>query len=133
MTTYRRVAQGMLLVFVFVQCLVVPAAHAAQIPMISTGQVLAEESRARDHAVILRTLTREDAAAALSRFGVSADQVETRLDRLPDADLARLARQADELPAGDGAVGTLVFILLVLLVLELLGLIDIFPGVKTAN
>ena len=133
MTTYRRVAPGMLLVFLFVNCLIVPAAHATQMPMISTGQVLAEQSRAHDHAVIVGALTREDAAAALSRFGVSADQIEGRLDRLTDADLAKLAQQADELPAGDGAVGALVFIFLVLLVLELLGAINIFPGIRSAN
>ena len=44
-----------------------------------------------------------------------------------------LAQQADELPAGDGAVGALVFIFLVLLVLELLGAINIFPGIRSAN
>lgn len=127
----KRFSGGCLaLLFALVQCLMVPMAHGA---MIGTDEVLQEESRGEQKARILGALDREQAASALERFGVAPDRVEERLDRLSDRELAQLANQADELPAGEGALGVLVFVLVLLIVLDLLGVTNIFPAIQTAN
>lgn len=129
MYQHRRFVRLLVLLFMTVQCLLVPAGHAG---MISTDEMLGREARADHMASIDRLLQRQEAANAMARFGVAPEQVEQRLDRLTDAELARLAERADELPAG-GVVGTLVVILLLLIVLDLLGATDIFPAIKPAN
>ena len=123
------IVRAMILVFTTVQCLMVPIAHAG---MIDTGQVLAAENRAEHKASMTRLLSRDDAADALNRFGVAPEQINERLDRLSDSELAALAERADELPAG-GVAGTLVLILLLLIILDLLGVTNIFPAIQTAN
>ena len=127
MNSKRILVRALALLFVAVQCVFVPAVHAS---MIATDQVLAAESRGEHKASIQQWLQRDDAAAALKRFGVAADQITERLDRLTDAELAHLAEQADELPAG-GVVGAIVVIFLILILLDLLGVTDIFPAIQT--
>ncbi len=127
----KRVSTGCLaLLFALVQCLMVPVVHGS---MIGTGEVLQEETRGEYKSRILSALDREQAADAMERFGVAPDRVEERLDRLSDRELAQLADQAEELPAGEGALGVLVFVLVLLIVLDLLGVTNIFPAIQTVN
>ena len=126
MNSKRFLVRTLALLFVTVQCVFVPSIHAS---MIGTDQVLATESRSEHKASIERWLQRDDAAAAMSRFGVAAEQISERLDRLTDAELAHLAEQADELPAG-GVVGAIVLIFLILILLDVLGVTNIFPAIQ---
>ncbi|WP_238582937.1 PA2779 family protein [Isoalcanivorax pacificus] len=119
--------------FVTMQTLLVPAAHAAVTGagqgMIGTAEVLQQESRAENEARIHAALARDDASSTLERFGVAPEQVDERLDRLSDSELASLADQAEDLPAGEGALGVLVFILVLLIILDLLGVTNVFPAI----
>ena len=135
MRVYKSVAPLVALIFTVMQCLMIPLVHAAPVSgtMLSTSDVLIGESRAENRASILRVLDRQDAAQALTRFGVSEEQLVQRLDRLTDAELATLAQQSDSLPAGESAVGALVFILVLLLVLDLLGVTNVFPGIGSGR
>ena len=114
--------------------LLVPAAQAAidsagQSGMIGTAEVLQQESRAENEARIHDALARDEATNVLERFGVAPEQIDERLDRLSDSELASLADQAEDLPAGEGALGVLVFILVLLILLDLLGVTNVFPGI----
>ena len=122
------IARGLAVIFLAVQTLLVPAAQAA---MIGTGQELAQEQRSAHKEQVLAALSRDEAGDALSRFGVSEDRIQERLDRLSDTELASLATQADELPAGEGALGVLVFVLVLLILLDLLGVTNVFPAINS--
>ena len=126
----RIIIRSLLVIFMSVQTLLVPAAHAA---MIGTDQILAEENRADHQARIASVLERQDAADALSRFGVDQDRLQERMDRLSDAELAQLAQQAEDLPAGEGALGVLVFLLVLLILLDLLGVTNVFPAIQSGG
>jgi hypothetical protein len=42
--------------------------------------------------------------------------------------LASLSAQIDELPAGQGALETILFLLVIFMLLDIAGVTDIFPG-----
>ena len=130
MTRLRSFTRLLALLFAASQCLFASTAWGS---MIGTGEMLEREERAQHQERILGALKRDRAAAALERFGVAPAQVEERLDRLSDRELAQLADQADELPAGEGALGLLVFVLVLLIVLDLLGVTNVFPAIQTAQ
>lgn len=135
MKLYKNVAPFVALVFTVMQCLMIPLVHATPVStgMLTTGEVLAGETRTAHRSSVLRALDREDAAQALTRLGVSSEHLVERLDRLTDAELASLAHQSDSLPAGESAVGALVFILVLLIVLDILGVTNVFPGLGSAR
>ena len=115
-------------VFVLVQCVMAPAVQAS---MIGTDEMLADETRTEQRERILDSLDRESAGIALERFGVAPADVEQRLERLSDRELTQLAARADELPAGESALGVLVFVLVLLIVLDLLGATNVFPAINS--
>lgn len=104
------------------------SAHAA---MISTQAALNAEATATRAANIGRieaTLARADVRARLQELGVNADQAAARAAALPDAELDRMARSVDKLPAG-GDAGLLElagFVFLVLLLLDYLDVTHVF-------
>ncbi|MBA3981835.1 MAG: hypothetical protein C0462_14675 [Alcanivorax sp.] len=130
MKTKTLIARSLAVVFLAVQTLMMPTAHAA---MIGTDQVLAQEQRSAYEERVLTALSRDDAADALGRFGVSEERIQDRLDRLSDTELAQLAQQAEELPTGEGALGVLVFVLVLLILLDLLGVTNVFPAISSAG
>jgi len=86
--------------------------------------ITSQDSNAR--AVVDATLARADVRAELERMGVNAADVEGRLDALSDAEVATLAGQIGEAPAGGDALAVIGIVFVVLIILELVGVIDIF-------
>lgn len=74
-------------------------------------------------------LKREDVRQLLIARGVSPDDAMTRIAALPEGDLAILAEQMDELPAGGDLLALVGAVFIVLLILELTGVINIFNKV----
>lgn len=114
----------------FMQVLIVPATQAA---MIGNDTVIQQQDRAATKAQVMELMDHKVAAAALSDYGVSKDQVSQRLDRLTDQELQQLAQQAEELPAGQGVLGVILAIILILLILDLLGATNVFPAIDPVN
>jgi hypothetical protein len=83
---------------------------------------------------INRIFAREDVQMVLRAQGISPEEAETRVNALSDTEVVALEKQLDQLPAGAGGVGTVVFAILfvfvVLLVTDILGYTDVFPFVK---
>jgi hypothetical protein len=93
--------------------------------VVGTAEAIAsQESSAR--ALVDATLARADVRAELERMGVDAADVEGRLDALSDAEVATLAGQIGEAPAGGDALAVIGIVFVVLIILELVGVIDIF-------
>jgi hypothetical protein len=80
-------------------------------------------SRARNLAEVRDVLARDEVASALAAHGLSADEVESRLDRLSDEDLTSLAANVDQIQAA-GDVPKYIWILLaVFLAVSILAII----------
>jgi len=100
------------------------AAHATMIP---TDQFAAATDRAALEDKVKQVLSRPELASQLESMGVSPEQARLRVDSLTSEELARVADQADRLPAGGDIFGTLGAIFIILLITDLLGLTKVFP------
>ena len=103
----------------------------ARAGMIGTRTVLDAQGspqRLTDLHRVETTLARADVRARLQALGVNPADAAARAATLPDADLARLAKGVDKLPAGgDGGLLELVgFVFLVLLLLDYLDVVHVF-------
>jgi hypothetical protein len=79
-------------------------------------------------------LAREDVQKALTAQGIDPREAERRVEALSNAEVVRLAKKVEELPAGGGALGAIIFaglfVFVVLLVTDILGYTEVFPFVK---
>jgi len=78
-------------------------------------------------------LNREQAKSLLQAYGVDEKQLENRINKLTVEELALINEKINELPAGAGALGTIVLIFVVLIALDLLGATNIFPAIQPIN
>jgi hypothetical protein len=112
------------------QCLLVPAVHAA---MVGTQTELARAERAEQEQQIVDTLSRDKARETLAEYGVEPEQIQQRLSRLTDAEVQKLAKRTENLPAGQDVLGFVLGVILILVLLDLLGATDVFPAVDPIN
>lgn len=108
------------------------SAHAGMISTQAAIDAEAQAGRAANIERIETTLARAEVRTRLQALGVNADDAVARAAVLPDADLERLARSVDKLPAG-GDAGLLElagFVFLVLLLLDYLDVIHVFSHHK---
>ncbi len=82
-------------------------------------------------------LAREDIRASLISQGIDIQEAIVRVNSLADSEIISLADQIEKAPAGQGALGTIVFaavlVFLVLLFTDIAGYTDIFPFVKKSK
>ncbi len=122
----RAIISSLLLIFVSMACFL-PAAQAA---MIGTGQIMDHSQAQQDRTHVKALLNRTELAAQLKDAGVDSVQLQARVDALTDEEVALLAEQLDQLPAGSGILGTVLVVFLVLLATDILGYTEVFPFVK---
>jgi hypothetical protein len=72
----------------------------------------------------------EAAQQQLQEWGVNPEQIKSRIDRLTDAELARINQQVNDLQAGGGVLGVLLVIFLVFVITDIFGATDIFPFIN---
>lgn len=95
--------------------------------IVTTDQVTAGAERAQ----VRSFLDRDDVRARLQALGVDPAAARARVDALSADEVAALAGQVDQLPAGGSDVLTvLLVVFIVLLITDLLGLTHIFPFTK---
>ena len=93
---------------------------------IGTRDLVAGIDRAAELARVRSVLARDDVRAALEQRGVDPEAAAARVAALSDQELAALAGQLDQLPAGGDLLAVIGIVFVVLLILELTGVIDIF-------
>jgi uncharacterized protein DUF6627 len=77
-------------------------------------------------------LERSEVRARMQALGVDPDAAGARVAALSDDEVASLADQIDQLPAGGSdALTAVVVVFLVLVILDLLGVTNIFPFTKS--
>ena len=106
-----------------------PSAMAANEGMVTTQQLLSQQQHSDNLAKVNAFMSQEKVQQMLTERGVNVDDAKTRIAGLSDAELEQLSAQIDELPAGQGALGFLLFLLVFFMLLDIAGVTDIFPGV----
>lgn len=103
----------------------------AQAGMLSTEQAVSSSARERINGLLERADLRDKLAA----YGVKADDVKARVAALSDDEVAQLAGQIDNAPAGGDAAGALIgaalLVFIVLLITDILGYTHVFPFIKS--
>ena len=77
-----------------------------------------------------RLFEQETAQQQLQEWGVNPDQIQSRIARLTDAELARINQQVNDLHAGGDVLGILLVIFLVFVITDIFGATDIFPFIN---
>jgi hypothetical protein len=130
MDQLRRKARPLLRLFLFAFCIMSIYAPASQAALITTKQVLNQQQIQDTRSKVQELLERDSVRQQLTAMGVDSNDIQARIDNMTDSEIATLSEKMDQLPAGQGIVGTLVFIFLVLLITDILGYTDVFPFVK---
>ena len=94
--------------------------------VVSTADAVAAARGESPRAVVDATMARADVRGQLAELGVDAAAIEGRLAALSDAEIAQLAQQIEDAPAGGDALAVIGIVFVVLIILELVGVIDIF-------
>ena len=97
---------------------------AASAAMVGTQDAMGADHRAE----IDRVLSRDDVRQQLLAYGVSEEMIDTRMDAMTDEELATVANEFEQLPAGAGVIEVVGIVFIVLLILELVGVTNIFSG-----
>ena len=103
------------------------SASNVQAAMISNDQIIYKTDQFSDKATLLQTIKRADVQAQLSSMGVSAVDIEARINQMTHEEIAQLNQRMAELPVGAGVLGTVVLIFLVFVITDVIGATDIFP------
>lgn len=103
--------------------------NAARAGVIGTPQYLTAIDRDAALARIDAVLAREEVRNRLEHYGVDPVAANERIAALTDEELALLATELENLPAGGNLLGIVGVVFIVLLILELVGVIDIFSKI----
>ena len=101
----------------------VPGARAT---VLTTDEFLGLSDRAANLQAVHAVLEQEAVKQQLIAYGVDPEDAAERISGLSDQELADLAAQMEDLPAGGSALALIGAVFLVLMILELTGVINIF-------
>jgi len=100
----------------------------AQAAMIGNEQILNQGLSVQTRDSLRQLLEQDTARQQLQAWGVNTDQVNTRINSLTDAELARINQQVGELNAGGNSIlGILLIIFIIFVITDVIGATDIFP------
>jgi predicted PurR-regulated permease PerM len=125
----RIASAGMLAVVMFAGVVMQSVAVAAPAGMVSTQQLAQDTRLDQQRSHVSAFFDRAEVQSLLEARGVDATDAQARVASLTASELAALAAQIDTMPAGEGVLETLVFVLVVFMLLDVAGVTDIFPGI----
>lgn len=99
---------------------------AAQARVLSTEEFLGAADRVAHLQTVNAVLEQDAVKSQLIALGVDPADAAARVADLSDQELAELAAQMEDLPAGGSALALIGAVFLVLMILELTGVINIF-------
>lgn len=106
------------------------ASMGAQASMISNAELAAMEAQLDLRDQVMQQISRADVQQQLVAMGVSVTEVEKRVAAMTDAEIAQLHSQLQDLPAGAGVIGIVLFVFVVFVITDVLGATDIFPFIQ---
>ncbi len=105
--------------------------------MLATDQVVRQLAAQSDRDRIMGFMDRGDVRREMEALGIDPNEAQARVRNLTDSEVAEIAGQIDQLPAGESAGGIIVGIALlfivVLVVTDALGYSDVFTFVDPAE
>lgn len=104
-------------------------AHAGAPGMVSSEQLTQQLQLDQQRSAIVQFLGRAEVQSQLMARGVDVASAESRVKNMTAAELSMLSAQIDQLPAGEGVLETVLFLLVIFMLLDIAGVTDIFPGV----
>lgn len=129
--TTRKPIVGLVIVALGAFTLSWAPAHAA---MISTAEILKQTQQDHERERLRTVFDRSEVRRQLEAWGVKGEEAKAWVDSLTDEEIAEITARIDQMPAGAGALGTLVgvafLVFLVLLITDILGYTDVFPFIK---
>ena len=105
----------------------------AQAAMIGNEQIVNQSLSVETRDSLRQLFEQDTARQQLQAWGVSPDQINTRINSLTDAELARINRQVGDLNAGGNVLGILLVIFIVFVITDVIGATDIFPFIHPVN
>lgn len=102
----------------------------AQAAIIGNDQVVNRGLSHQTRDGLQQLFKQEAAQQQLQEWGVNPDQIKGRIDRLTDAELARINQQVNDLQAGGDVLGVLLVLFLVFVLTDIFGATDIFPFIN---
>ena len=105
----------------------------AQAAMIGNQQIINQNQSQQTRDSLQQLLDQDTARQQLQAWGVSPEQINSRIDSLTDAELARINQQLNDLNAGGSVLGILLVIFLVFVITDVIGATDIFPFIHPVN
>jgi len=106
-----------------------PVAHAG---LVGTDEVLQQAQSAEQRAERVDMRERDDIRAELEELGVSADDAQKRVQRMTDAEVARLHGRVADARAG-GVHGIVLTVFIVFVITDVIGATDIFPFIHPVD
>lgn len=99
----------------------------ANAAIIDNSQVIDQVQQTIEKDDLLQAINRVDVQQQLLSMGVTAADLENRINQMTAEEVAQLNQQIDELPAGGDVVGIIVLIFIVFVITDVIGATDIFP------
>jgi len=113
------------------------SATVVQAKMIGTDEVISQKAASTDRNRVIEFMQRDDVRAEMETLGVDPKEAVSRVHTLSDEEVQRMAGHLDEMPAGEGVVGSvvgaIVLVFLVLLLTDILCLTHVFDFTKCAR
>ncbi len=100
----------------------------AQAGMLGTAEILGMNSPSSEIATQRGWIQQQ-----LEANGVETEDAVLRVASLSDQQVEQVHQRFEEMPAGAGALGAVVFVALVLMITDLAGYTDVFPFIRPAS
>ncbi len=105
-----------------------------QAAMVDNEQLITQTQQEITKQEVLSNLDRQDVQDQLVSMGVDIEDAKHRINQMSDQELAQIAQDFEQMPAGSGGIiGALVVIFVVLVVTDMLGATDVFGFVHNIN
>ena len=124
--------------FIFLMLSISVPYQSALAALVDTETVIENNRITETRNYLKKALEREEVKNALTARGIDALEAQARIDSLSDTEIANIADQMDQLPAGGDTLFILLIVIpliafVVIVVLDAMGYTDILPFVKPAK
>lgn len=105
-----------------------------QAAMIDNDQLIAQSQLDITKQEVLSNLDRQDIQDRLVAMGVDLDVAKHRINQMTDQELAQIAHEFEQMPAGSGhIIGAILVVFIVLVITDMLGATNVFSFVHDIN
>lgn len=101
----------------------------AMADLIPTSELLASSQLDSKRQELVSLLSRDGVTSSLIELGVDIGDARERVNNMTDAEVLSAYQQIDDLPAGEGFLGTVIALLVIFILLDIAGVTDIFPAI----